>query len=254
MIIKILYSHIAKICQGLKKIKSFLGKVHAGLFTKFNETNFKSIPIIICNFNRLKYLKLLIESLQERGYTNLLILDNASTYPPLIEYYSKECNIPICFLDKNYGHTALWDAGIINQFNKDYFVYSDPDLVFSDTCPDDILLFMLNVLKKHPSVDKIAASLIIDDIPDEYPLKEKVLKNERRFYNKTAFGCYVADVDTTFALYTPHASAAYHDEDFTLRTPIPYQMRHLPWYQLEETAEDQYYKSHKIKEIGWWVN
>ena len=233
---------------------NLLRNLCTAFFSKFNKTNYHSIPIIICNFNRLDYLKRMISSLKEKGYNNLLILDNASTYPPLLNYYTHECNVPVYYLDKNYGHTALWDAGIINQFKKDYFVYSDPDLVFSDNCPNDILLKMLSVLKKHPSVDKIAASLKIDDIPDEYPLKNKVLKNEQRFYERMAFGCYIADVDTTFALYTPHASAAYHDDDFILRTPIPYQMRHLPWYQLEETEEDRYYKSHKIKEIGWWVN
>ena len=80
-----------------------------------------------------------------------------------------------------------------------------------------------------------------------------MLGHEQRFYEQTKYGCYVADVDTTFALYSPNASAAYHDDDFTLRTPIPYQMRHLPWYQLEESDEDRFYKTHKRKEIGWWV-
>ena len=196
----------------------------------------------------------MLNSLKEKGYNNIYILDNASTYPPLLDYYTKDCVVSVVYLDKNYGHTALWDSGLINLFNDDYFVYSDPDLVFLDSCPEDILLQMLLILKKHPRVDKIAASLMIEDIPDLYPLKKRVLENERRFYEKTAFGCYIADVDTTFALYTPHASAAYHDNDFTLRTPYPYQMRHLPWYQIEDTEEDKYYKAHKLKGVGWWVN
>jgi hypothetical protein len=195
----------------------------------------------------------MIDSLQEKGYSNMLILDNASTYPPLLEYYSKECSIPVIFLDQNYGHTALWSSGLIEKYRNDYYVYSDPDLVFSDYCPDDILYQMLKILKRHPRVDKIAASLRIDDIPDDYPLKKEVLDNEERFFKRVKYGCYVADVDTTFAMYTPYASAAYHEDDFTLRLPYPYQMRHLPWYQLEETEEDLYYKSHKRKEIGWWV-
>lgn len=229
-------------------------KYYYGKKSRFNASNYKSIPIIICNFNRLGYLKRMIASLRGRGYSNIVIIDNASTYPPLIDYYSNECDCQVIYLDKNWGHTALWDSGIINQFNADYFVYSDPDLVFAETCPDDILLLMLSVLKKHPSVDKIAASLKIDDIPDQYSLKDKVLENEMRFYDKMAFGCYIADVDTTFALYTPHASAAYHEDDFTLRTPPPYVMKHLPWYQINETDEDRYYKNHKRKGIGWWVN
>ena len=44
----------------------------------------KEIPIIINNFNRLTTLRLLTETLTACGYTNIYILDNASTYPPLV--------------------------------------------------------------------------------------------------------------------------------------------------------------------------
>lgn len=40
----------------------------------------KEIPIIINNFNRLTTLRLLTETLTACGYTNIYILDNASTY------------------------------------------------------------------------------------------------------------------------------------------------------------------------------
>lgn len=40
------------------------------------------IPVIINNFNRLTTLKQLTKALVDRGYTNIYILDNASTYPP----------------------------------------------------------------------------------------------------------------------------------------------------------------------------
>ena len=39
----------------------------------------KEIPIIINNFNRLTTLRLLTETLTACGYTNIYILDNAST-------------------------------------------------------------------------------------------------------------------------------------------------------------------------------
>ena len=42
----------------------------------------REIPIIINSFNRLTTLKRLISSLEQRGYTNIYILDNCSTYPP----------------------------------------------------------------------------------------------------------------------------------------------------------------------------
>ena len=55
----------------------------------------KNIPIIINNRNRLTYMKMLISSLEKRGYNNIYIIDNDSTYPPLLDYYSKEFIYPV---------------------------------------------------------------------------------------------------------------------------------------------------------------
>ena len=59
--------------------------------------NATEIPIIINNFNRLSTLKELLTSLEQRGYNNIHILDNASTYPPLLAYY-KTCPYEVIFL------------------------------------------------------------------------------------------------------------------------------------------------------------
>ena len=67
----------------------------------------RDIPIIINNYNRLTMLKKLIDSLTSRGYTNIVILDNQSTYPPLLEWYA-ECQFEVIRLPKNYGFKALW--------------------------------------------------------------------------------------------------------------------------------------------------
>ena len=82
----------------------------------------KNIPIIINNRNRLTYMKMLISSLEKRGYNNIYIIDNDSTYPPLLDYYSKECIYPVFYLNKNVGYNALWDSGLIRKFRKNYFV------------------------------------------------------------------------------------------------------------------------------------
>lgn len=57
------------------------------------------IPIIINNYNRLTMLKKLIDSLTSRGYTNIVILDNQSAYPPLLEWYAK-CQFEVIRLPK----------------------------------------------------------------------------------------------------------------------------------------------------------
>ena len=66
-----------------------LSLIQSALF-KVNIPDAKQIPIVINNFNRLGYLKRLIASLESRGYKNIHIIDNNSTYPPLLEYYEKQ--------------------------------------------------------------------------------------------------------------------------------------------------------------------
>ncbi|MCJ7820714.1 MAG: hypothetical protein MUP53_05890 [Bacteroidales bacterium] len=77
--------------------------------------DYKQIPIIINNFNRLESMKLLISALEDRGYMNIYIIDNLSTYPPLLEFY-KSCPYTVFRLEKNIGSNAFWLSGICKHF------------------------------------------------------------------------------------------------------------------------------------------
>ncbi|MFN8210054.1 MAG: glycosyltransferase [Bacteroidales bacterium] len=200
----------------------------------------RDIPIIINNFNRLGYLRQLVSALEKRGYRNIHILDNCSSYPPLLEYY-KSCNCNVIRLDKNLGAYSLWRSGVIRKFNKDYFVYTDPDVLPVEECPDDFLDFFLKALKDHPLASKVGFSLKIDDIPDFFAPKEKVLAHEKTFYRflDEDEKLYYAPIDTTFALYRPRAQwkhANYNIEMY--RAAWPYTARHLPWY-LDSSNPDE---------------
>lgn len=239
----------------MQNIKLFILHHYYRCTTKYNKHNYKELPIIINNFNRLGYLKKLIPSLQRRGYSNLIILDNASTYPPLVEWYKNECDVRVIYLDGNYGHKALWTSGAIEEFKNDYFVYTDPDLELLDECPEDFLYQMLQKLKAHVKGQKIGLSLKIDDIPDSYKFKADVLKQEEPFFEKMEYGMYIADIDTTFAIHKPNAEGGYVDDMVTYRMPYPIQCRHLPWYEdsNQMSDEDQYYLSTKRKDVSWWM-
>src|SRR5437868_3993687 len=80
----------------------------------------KQIPIIINSRNRLTYMKQLIGAMEKRGYTNIYIIDNASTYPPLLKYY-ETCPYHIFRLEQNVGHLALWKTDIHKRFIRDYY-------------------------------------------------------------------------------------------------------------------------------------
>lgn len=218
--------------------------------------DYKNIPIVINNRNRLSYLKRLISSLEKRGYNNIYILDNDSTFPPLLEYYDNECNHTIVKLGKNVGHLAIWESGFFEKVKSNFYVYTDSDLEIIDSCPEDFLQEMRSVLIDYPKVQKIGLSLKFDDLPDTYKLKQDVIEWESNFYHQVLpSGYFVAHVDTTFALYRPFASGGSHYYKLALRTPFKFMAHHLPWYvnSAQLSDEELYYIESARKSTFWTV-
>jgi glycosyltransferase involved in cell wall biosynthesis len=218
-------------------------------------TNPKDIPIIINNYNRLEYLKMLIDSLTSRGYNNIHILDNNSTYPPLLEYY-KNCSFSVIPLDKNFGYKALWKSGVFDKFKHSYYVYTDSDMEISAECPDDFMLHFLDILKRYPLSQKVGFGLRIDDLPDHFANKESVIKHESQFWTKEIeHGVYRADIDTTFALYRPYCKGVASKYQEVYRTGVPYLIRHLPWYVNTNNMSDEelYYVNNITQSTHWSI-
>lgn len=215
--------------------------------------DYKDVPIIINNYNQLTYLKSLLDALEKRGYTNIHILDNASSYPPLIEFYA-QCRYPVYKLAKNIGYKALWETDIFKKFRRSYYVYTDPDVVPIDECPPNFIEYFFDLLGKYKKAQKVGFSLKTDDLPDCFHSKEKVINWEQKILRKTVGeNVYDAPIDTTFALYRPFSSGEANFVELNLRTGFPYQARHLPWYSDSDnlTDEQKYYIS-KCKTITHW--
>lgn len=231
---------------------SFKGRIYG---TKFNPSNVNDIPIIINNRNRLTYLIKLLEFLKKCNCSNIIIIDNDSTFPPLLKYY-KNCPYQIVFLKKNLGYLALEKSDLWPRIKKDYFVYTDPDVVPVDQCPLDFMKYFFECLQKNSKYMKVGFSLKIDDLPDHYDQKHKVIEWESQFYKeKHGSDFFKAKIDTTFALHRPWSKIGHKGLYKHLRSAFPYEARHLPWYEnsLIPTKEDIYYKNHA--EIGgFWTN
>ena len=211
------------------------------------------IPIIINNLNRLSYLKELIKSLHNRGYYNIHILDNNSTYPPLLEFY-KLTNINVIYLKKNYGFKAVWESGVVKQFWHSYYVYTDADLRIDDKCPNDFMEHFLNLLDKYKNCYKVGFGLRIDDLPDYFKNKEDVIQHESKFWIKSVENdVYEAPIDTTFALYRPFTGSACNLFQQNLRTGGAYVMQHLPWYidSSNLSEEERYYVNNVLTPTHW---
>lgn len=210
-------------------------------------------PIIINCRDRVTALASLVGWLEKVGQDEIYLLDNDSSYPPLLEYYEKTPH-EVIRLRENLGHLALWlsDALSDRLATAEYYVYTDPDIVPISECPPDALEFFAAVLDRHPWASKVGFGLRIDDLPEHYRFRNEVIRWERQFWAETiAPGLYRAPIDTTFALYRKHSG---HDLDRAIRTGYPYLARHLAWYidSANPGEEEDYYREHARGDIIHW--
>lgn len=206
------------------------------------------VPIIINNRNRFTFLKLMIDQLQSFGYKHIYILDNDSSYPPLLEYY-KIVNAKVIFLKQNVGYKALWETEVFEQFKNKYYVYSDPDILLQKDCPRDFVYQLYVLLKKYSGKEKVGVALRIDDLPDYYANKQQAIKNESIYWSKPLEkDVYDAMVDTTLALYKPLAFGNAEECD-AIRVGGKLAAQHLTWYlDSNNLSEEELYYKASIKQ------
>lgn len=249
--------------------KSFFGVLYHYFDIMFNKKvrlqreNHFEIPFIINNFNQLFYLQQLIEFLLNHKFKTIVVIDNNSTYPQLKDYYKElenEPRIKIYKLNQNIGHRALYSQKhIMEKYCKGYYFLSDADCIPYSDMPLDFTTKMIGLLDKYYlRVSKVGLALNLDDIPDHYKLKEKVLDWEKRFWkNEVETDVYEVPVDTTFALYKPAYGLRIVRSPFLngLRLAIKYKIKHGGWYEnsLNPTAEHVYYKN-SASTVGSWVH
>jgi hypothetical protein len=213
--------------------------------------NYRDIPVIINNFNRIIYLEKQIEWLEKAGMRHIFIIDNASTYPELLDYYTHSKHTVIK-LTANIGYKALWDTSIHLWFKGLPYIYTDPDVLPIDECPLDVVRYFQEVLEQYPEINKVGFGLQINDIPDFYQKKSEVTKWEKKFWDTPlSENLFKADIDTTFALY--RASTVKQQWGKTLRTGGKYIARHLPWYEdpAAVSEEELFYRNNSIGSV-WY--
>lgn len=240
----------------LKRCRGFIVSVYVcirGIIRPSKIKTGRDIPVIINNYNRLACMRRLIKALTDRGYNNIYIIDNKSTWPPLLDYYDS-CPYTVFRLNENLGFKALWKCpDLKRRFCRDYYIYTDPDVVPADYCPDDFIDYFFNEIRKRPLTRKIGFSLRIDNLPDHYGRKEEVVAWEQSFYTRKKDNLYRASIDTTFALYRPYAGLSRSRYVESYRTAYPYQAEHLPWYSnsRQPDAEELYYINH-VEQVTEW--
>lgn len=226
---------------------------------KEQNLDFKKIPIIIINFNQLEYLKKLIDFLVKNDYENIVVIDNNSTYPPLLNYYEKINDLAnVIKMKTNQGHRVFWKNKDLHQiYGKGYYVITDSDIEPNDNCPQDFLLHFKKILDKNKNVIKVGFSLKISDIPDSNKHKSKILNWEKQFWDKKDRNDnYISQIDTTFALYRPMNQFSLNFFYKAIRTKSPYIAKHGGWYIDHEnlTEEQDFYMKTANESSSWKVD
>lgn len=209
------------------------------------------IPAFIINYNRLTLPKNMAEFMSKNKDVDVHIIDNDSTYEPLLQWYS-ECPYKVIHMGSNCGHTVFWDKDLYNQYVKEgYYILTDSDLDLSNI-PDDWLDVLLEGLDKY-AYNKIGFSLETNDLP-ESPFRDEIVGWESQFKVPKARALdelYTeAHIDTTFALHRTNEHAIYS----SIRVNPPYTARHIPWYYTDFNVlpEDEKYYFNTVKTSTLW--
>jgi len=194
------------------------------------------IPVIINNRNFLTWPKAMVERIKEYdGVGEIIIVDNDSTYPPLLEWYATNpCRIER--LNDNLGMGAPWVSEVVKKLNGAPYVLTDPDMGLEDT-PDDTLLYLFDKLNSL-QLDKVGLGLDWQIVEKKSPYYERLNVYEKNRWSNSPVidGVHTeVQIDTTFALYNV-------DHYFIGggSTTFPYVARHYPWeFSIEEARNSE---------------
>lgn len=214
-----------------------------------------TIPIVVINYNSLTFMKRFLSQIM--GLTDhIIIMDNCSTYPPLLEYYGflesdeeTKSKVTVHRFNENFGHNVY---SIKAELLPDEYFLSDPDLELPGLSRGDLEMFLK--VSETFGAGKVGCALDIEDhhlfIPGAY--RDLFMNFERGYYtspipNEMGLELYDAPIDTTFCFVNRKASVATKH----IRLGGRYRARHLPWYQhyLRDNIpmdELQYWCSHNI--------
>ena len=204
----------------------------------------KDYPVYINNRDRLSSVQQLIAWLQKAGTRRIIILDNDSSYPPLMDFYQHvPTGVRLIRFGANCGPWAFWSKMMhISQITP--YVVTDADIVPSPTCPYDLIYRCAALLRVHPQSGKVGPSLL--------PISKWEEKFWKRRFNHQA---WCANIDTTFALYGAGSDGRVHqtalfDDPNNLRLDRPYVVLHtpaIPEIVATRAAEEAYYRAHSNK-------
>lgn len=200
--------------------------------------NPNTVPVIIINFNQLSNLRKLVDFLLKRKIENIIIIDNKSDYPPLLAYYETlQPRVKVELMNQNFGHMVFFEnEDLQRKYGQGYYIVTDADILPNPSLPIDFIKIMIDKMDKYNrKIVKVGFALDLNTIPEHYPLKGKVISWEKKFWEEELEdGVFLADVDTTFALYKPFYPTKFkvRQRNFyrAIRLGGNFTSKHMGWY------------------------
>jgi len=221
----------------------------------------KNIPIVILNRDRFYPLVEQVRVLKSKGYYNITVIDNQSTYPPLLEWYgTNEIDVFHNTVTANTVHAfrQLVEMGHPKfvELTSQWYVFNDSDIIPLESVPDNFIQDLVDFATRHQR-PKVGMSIKIDDIDLSYPLNAWVHSYESTYWtngilDETGTELYPHPVDTTFAVHAPNVLPTWNGN--ALRAGIPYVVKHAPFYYNPESLpeDEKYYLLHMNRESSNW--
>ncbi len=220
----------------------------------------KNTPIVILNRDRLYPIIEQVTVLKSKGYNNIIVIDNQSTYPPLMEWYAKgEVDVFHNNLTENSCHAfrdlVLQGHPKFTNIVSDWYVFNDSDIIPLDDVPENFIEDLKNYAIKHNKT-KVGMFIKIDDLDMTYPLNKWVHSYESIYWTNpivdNGIELYPHPIDTTFAIHAPNTLPTWSNN--TLRVGVPYIVKHTPFYYNPEDLPDdeKYYLQHMNKKSSNW--
>jgi hypothetical protein len=196
--------------------------------------------VIIIGFNQLTYIKKMVEQL-EKYTTDIVILDNASTFKPLLDYYDNGYKYTLLKQKSNFGHKVYEKQFIIDVIGNTYFL-TDPDLEFNKELPATFMDELIEI-SNYYLAEKVGMAL-------EYKSKnirsnvtafgKSIVEWEQqywrlKFYYKN-YEIYDGALDTTFCLVNKNNKGSHY------RIAGNFLCKHKPWYNgyEKEISKDEF--------------
>jgi hypothetical protein len=210
------------------------------------------MPVVIGCRDRLTPLLALLDYLERAGCEQIHLVDNDSTYPPLLEFYESTPHRVVKTGRNLGGVRGVWGSDLIDALGvKPPFVFSDPDIVPIEECPLDAIDYFAEILAYYPNYLKVGFGLKIDDLPDHYAMKDEAIAVQSVFRRRRiAPRLFDAAIHGTFALFREPTRQLRP----AIRTDYPYLARHTSWYidSALPSEEDRYYRDHAHPAVAHW--